>query len=114
MTTIQLSPAKPKVAIRAANGRLLAVKFEQYSPPRRSFQAVVCPEDEGGFSVLALNFPGVISQAETEVEAEENIREAFLAMLESCQKHGEALPYSPQPVIEMAAGCRQIWVKVDG
>jgi predicted RNase H-like HicB family nuclease len=40
-------------------------------------RVLVCPEDEGGYSVHALRLPGVVSQGETIDEALANISEAF-------------------------------------
>ena len=39
-------------------------------------------EDEGGYSVLALNLPGAASQGETKEEALANIRDAAIGCIE--------------------------------
>lgn len=39
-------------------------------------RVLLCPEEQG-FSIFALNLPGIISQGETESEAVANIAEAF-------------------------------------
>jgi len=82
--------------------------------PRHEFIAVACPEDEGGFSVFAVNYPGVISQAESLDEARTNIGEAFLAVLESGRKHSEPMQFSHDPVVNVTPECQYIRVTVDG
>ncbi len=95
--------------------RFVTVDWREYPAPQpREFEAVLCPEGEGGFSVFALNYPGVISQGETEEEAEANIAEAFLALLESKEKHGEKMEFSQRPTVGRTAGCQAIRVIVDG
>ena len=107
MTTLQIDK-------NVGNGQVADWKLREYNPPVKSFRAALCPEEEGGFSIFAIHLAGVVSQGDTEAEAVENIREAFLAMLESCQKHNEPLPFSAQPVVELAPDCRLLWIKVDG
>jgi predicted RNase H-like HicB family nuclease len=75
---------------------------------------VICPEEEGGFSVFALNYPGVISQGETFEEAKANITEAFLAVLESRRKHGEAMEFSESPTVDITPDSQRIRVTIDG
>jgi predicted RNase H-like HicB family nuclease len=53
----------------------------------------VCPEDDGGFSVHVPTLPGVVSEGETEEDAEKNVREALLALIESYRKDQEAIPW---------------------
>ncbi len=75
----------------------------------RYFDAVACPEEEGGFSVFARNYPGVISQAESLAEAKLNIAEAFLLM---CDVAGDEMEYSDSPWMPVPADSQQIQVKV--
>lgn len=82
-------------------------------PVRHEFAAIACAEEDGGYSVFALNYPGVVSQGDTLEEAKANIAEAFLGMLEARRKHGEGMSYSYQPVIDVA-GCVRVWISVDG
>lgn len=51
--------------------------------------AMLCPEDEGGFSVHCLNLPGVISQGDDEAEAIANIIDAFRETLLFLKESGE-------------------------
>ena len=75
----------------------------------RYFDAVACPEDEGGYSVFGVHYPGVISQGETLDEAKANIAEAFLAMRDVV---GEDLEYSESPCVEVGPESRSFRVKV--
>jgi len=107
MTQIQANIVAPE-------GRIEHVAWHEPSPPSHEFLAVICPEEEGGFSAVALFIPGVISQGETIEEARTNIREAFEALLESCKRRGEPLPSSASPVIELTEGSRQVWITSNG
>jgi antitoxin HicB len=53
----------------------------------------ICPESEGGFSVMLPFLPGVVSQGETIPEAIENIREAFRGIAEDYKENGEKMPW---------------------
>lgn len=79
-------------------------------PALHEFQAMVCPEEEGGYSIFAINYPGVISQGETIEEAEDNIKDAFLSVLNSRKNHGEEMEYSHRPTVEKQPGCKIIRV----
>ena len=80
----------------------------------REFQAAICPEEEGGYSVVALHFPGVVSQGETIEEAKANIAEAFTAMLEARRKRGEDMQFSATPALDLSEDCQRVWITVDG
>jgi predicted RNase H-like HicB family nuclease len=84
------------------------------SPPPHEFAAIACPEEEGGFSIFAANYPGVISQGDTLEEATANIAEAFLAVLDSRRRHGEAMEFSIRPVVDIPNNCVRLRIKIDG
>jgi predicted RNase H-like HicB family nuclease len=69
------------------------------------------PEDEGGFSAISANLPGVASQGETEAEAIENFKDAMAASLASYKAHGEAIPWKE---VEESTEGRTLWVLVHG
>ena len=73
-----------------------------------NFEAALVPEDDGGFSVFALNYPGVVSQGDTVEEATANIAEAFQAMRESRIKHVETMEFSQTPTVELTTDCQCI------
>lgn len=114
MTTI-LTPVSQE---QEPHGQLLRIIWEktwfQQSPARHEFVAVATPEDEGGFSIYALHYPGIVSQGETLDEAKENIAEAFLAMLEARREQGEELEFSQDPWIDVPANYPRLRITVDG
>ena len=55
------------------------------------------PEDEGGFSIIAADLPGVASQGETEAEALDNIREAFASAIRCYKEDGKSVPWLATP-----------------
>ncbi len=85
----------------------------EHSPPVHEFTAIACPEEEGGYSIFAADYPGVVSQGETLEEVRANIAEAFLAMLEARRQHGEPLLFS-RDVPEVTAGCLRLRIRVNG
>jgi predicted RNase H-like HicB family nuclease len=110
--TTTLSPISRPVG--KTQGRIVRVAWLQQSPPPHEFAAIAFPEDDGGFSVFALNYPGVISQGDTLDEAKANIAEAFLAMLEARRNNGEQLEFSHAPTLELTDSCIRLRIKVDG
>jgi antitoxin HicB len=58
----------------------------------REYEAVLIPEEEGGYSVTVPALPGCTSQGETREEALAMIREAIELYLESLEAHGDAIP----------------------
>ena len=51
-------------------------------------------DDEGQFSVVALNLPGCASCGETEDEAIENIKEAARGLIESYTDSNQQIPWN--------------------
>lgn len=86
----------------------------EHSSPVHEFAAIACPEEEGGYSIFATDYPEVISQGDTLDEARLNIAEAFVAMLEAKRKHGESLLYSRDVMIDVAAGYTRLRIRIDG
>ena len=114
-TTTPISKISPLSAlIGKPRNKIVRVKWQKQEPPPHEFEAVACPEEEGGYSVFAANYPGVISQGDTLEEAEANVREAFTAMLESRRKHREKMAFSFSPWMEISPNCKRLRVKVDG
>ena len=101
-----LSPDHGNAAIRCK------VENEQWATPvgKHRFEAALCPESEGGFSIFAVHYPGVISCGDTDEQAKENIADAFLAMLEARRSYGEDMHYSQEPVAPIPAGCTRVLI----
>lgn len=93
------------------------IKVTKWKAPERTrheFQAAATPDEDGGFAIFALHYPGVISDGDTLDEAVHNIADAFLLMLESRQHHGESMMFSDAPVEQPASNSQVIRVVVDG
>jgi len=58
-------------------------------------------DSEGGYVVRCLELPGAMSQGETREEAEANIRDAILTVLDMMREKGETLPIAPAEVREL-------------
>lgn len=112
MTT--LSPIPRAVVAGRPRGKIVRATWQQQTPPPHEFVAFACPEDDGGFSIFAANYPGVVSQGETLDEAKDAIAEAFLAMLQSKRKHGEKMEFSLSPWMDVEPNCKRVRIKVDG
>jgi predicted RNase H-like HicB family nuclease len=108
-----LSPISREAGV-ASGGKIVRIVWTQQSPPPHEFVAVACPEDGGGYSVFALNYPGVISQGDTLEEAELNIAEAFVAMLEARRKHHEEMLFSRGPALDIPVNAKRLRIKVNG
>ena len=104
----------PDMNASALQGSIVRKTWNFATPPPHEFVAVVCEEAEGGYSVFALNYPGVISQGDTMSEVESNIAEAFAAMLEARRKHGEDMQFSHSPWLDVPASSQRLWIKFDG
>ena len=94
--------------------RIVKLTWQTQTPPSHEFLAFICSEEDGGFSVFAARYSGIVSQGETVDEAKSNIAEAFAAVLEACRKRGKPLDYSNESVIEAPKNCQQVWITVDG
>ncbi|MFA6362597.1 type II toxin-antitoxin system HicB family antitoxin [Methanoregula sp.] len=55
------------------------------------------PEERGGFSIFAPEFPGCMSQGETEEEAIQNIKEVIPVFVELRNKRQENPPHKLVP-----------------
>lgn len=70
------------------------------------YRVILEPEEEGGYAVWVPALPGCVSQGDTLEEALANIREAIQSYVESCRKHGEAVPdesLMPEWTVEVPA-----------
>jgi predicted RNase H-like HicB family nuclease len=80
-----------------------------YNPAFRCHLAII-REEEGDFSVLILNLPGVGSCGNTENEAIANTREAIAGALESYVESGEEIPWADASAYSIPQGAKQTWV----
>lgn len=70
------------------------------------FPVLLCPEDEGGYSIHAINLPGVTSQGDTRNEAISNIREALEGAIELYLEEGD-IPWG-QAELDRGPGCIEL------
>jgi len=78
----------------------LVTESEWRTPPSKVYrcQVYLLPEPEdGGFSIIAANLPGVASQGVTEEEAVANIQDAFKEVLAVYAGSGQEIPWLPTP-----------------
>ena len=62
------------------------------SKPKRQFEVIFIPQEEGGFSVEVPDLPGCISEGDTLEEAQKNIAEAIKLYLETMSERKIPLP----------------------
>jgi antitoxin HicB len=84
-------------------------KFDSHTYECR---VLLCPEDVGGYSAIALRLPGVVSQGDSVEEALENISEAFAAAVSVYLEDGTVIPWQDVSV-ERPKGCLERWILVD-
>jgi predicted RNase H-like HicB family nuclease len=81
-----------------------------------AYRCTVCvfPEDDGTFSAVVLNLPGVGSCGDTEDDALANVREAITGAIKSYTAHGEVVPWTDEDRdgIPAAGRCIRILVNV--
>ena len=57
---------------------------------------VLTPQDEGGYTVTSPLLPELVTEGDSVVEALENVKDAFAAVLELYQESGRSLPENTQ------------------
>ena len=62
--------------------------------------SVVIEKTDNGYSAYAPDLPGCIAAGDSQVEAEELIREAIIMHLESLREHGDPVP-EPQTSVAL-------------
>lgn len=77
-------------AIRATNGIVFRLR-----KPNRAYECrvLLCPEEGGGYSALALQLPGVVSEGNTKQEALENVAEAFRGAISIYSDEAGEIPW---------------------
>lgn len=89
-----------------------ACTYRSFSDRTFECRFLIRPEEEGGYSVIALRLRGVVSEADTVEEAVENIREAFSGAVADYLEHGEEIPWG-DVAVERCPGCIEKWIVVD-
>lgn len=84
------------------------------SPNAYRCHLLLIAEDEGDWSAVVLNLPGVGSCGATEAEAVENVKEAVLGAMESYQAAGEDIPWTDSSNSPIPDRAKQKWILVHG
>jgi predicted RNase H-like HicB family nuclease len=73
---------------------------------------VLIPEEDGRYSAIARDLPGVASQGETIAEAVSNIREAFIGAMEVFEEEKLPVPWS-RDHFKIPHDAQHKWILVD-
>ena len=89
------------------------VTFAKWETPSNRYHVhiALCPEEEGGYCVMALNLPGAISQGDTRDEAIQMIIEAVQGVGESYIVEDKPIPWTND--YEIPRGSEERWITVD-
>jgi len=72
----------------------------------------LCPEAEGGYSVIAPLLPGAVSQGGTQREAIENVREALQGALAEYLETDGKIPWLSEAIGEKPREAIEKWILV--
>ncbi len=97
--TLPNDPIAPGFAVSAGEGR-----------QERRFHLLVSQDEEGVFSAVVLNLPGVGSCGDSADEAVENAKEAIAGALESFEADHEAIPWRNSSSLEIPAEAQERWI----
>lgn len=101
------------VAIVSSKSVQVVGSFRELEPRPRGFYALAIPEEDGGYSVVAVHYDGVVSEGDTLADAMTNIAEAFRTMQLACEFKN--VPFKPNLAAEadlVGKGMR-VWVRVN-
>ena len=76
-------------------------------------RVILLREPEGGYSAIARDLPGVVSQGDNINDAIKNIREAFQGACECYREQGDTLPWKHDHMAP-PADSEERWIIVDG
>lgn len=76
-------------------------------------QVLVVREDDGSYSSIVVNLPGVGSCGDTEEDALANVREAVGAAIESYKEAGKDIPWTDVDGASIPSNAKQKWILVD-
>ena len=79
-----------------------------------NFLVELIPEQDGSFSAIVLNLPGVGSCGDTEAEAIENVKEALIGVMEEYTESGDDVPWIVADEVVRTSNRRSLWVRIDG
>ncbi len=73
----------------------------------------LCPEAEGGYSVIVPSLPGLATQGETIEEAIENVKDAFRAVAAEYAASGSEIPWQKETDQTRPQGTIDKWILVN-
>ncbi len=111
MVTIPLLEEKP-TRFGSPSEVLEATAWEALGDNVFECRAVLCPEQEGGYSAHALRLPGVVSQGETAEEALANIADAFRGAVSVYLAENGTIPWTTVE-IDRPKGSIERWILVN-
>lgn len=87
-------------------------RLEWFSGSTYECRAVVCPEQDGGYSAHALRLPGVVSQGDTVDEAMKNLVEAFRGTIQVYRDEEQQIPWQDIG-LDRPTGSVERWILVN-
>ena len=84
------------------------------NPPRVRCHMAILREDDGSFSAIALNLPGIGSCGDSEEEAIANASQAVTAAVESFREDGDPVPWAAPGEYSIPDGAKLVWILVNG
>ena len=79
----------------------------------RRFHVAISKDEDGRFSVIALNLPGVGSSGDDADDAMESFREAARAAVESYQATDTPIPWKQTTSNDTPPGANHKWIIID-
>ena|SRR5437660_3231024 len=105
------SSAIPNSANKAVSQTVCNVVWQERDAYR--FRIAITKDEEGVFSAVVLNLPGIGSCGNTELETMENVKEAIRGALEEYESSGGSIPWKDESSIEIPIGAKQKWIILD-
>lgn len=96
---------------RTANCVVVHVSDPQWAPHAYRCHVALLKEEDGTFSVLVLNLPGVVSCGDTEEEAIANVRDAVGEAVQSYEDCATEIPWEEN--YDVPEGVKTKWILVN-
>ena len=77
------------------------------------FHVAICKEDDGTYSAIALNLPGVGSCGDDPEVAMENFKEAAYGAVEAYLEAEDEIPWTESSADDIPPGATHKWIIVD-
>ena len=91
------------------------IRQDQWATKKNCYRCHISliKEDDGGYSAIVLNLPGVGSCGDTEEEATGNVREAVSGAIESYLDAGEEIPWEDSIAADIPDDAKHKWILVN-